>query len=65
MSPMDVTEMIEKMLPIVDDWKRQYGESIAKELIRAYLTGVNDACAALMALGAGTQSVLYERLQGN
>jgi hypothetical protein len=62
---MDVTETIEKMLPVVDDWRRQYGEAVAKELIRAYLTGVNDALSTLTALGAGAQAVLYERLKGN
>ncbi len=53
------------MLPVVDCWKQKYGEEIAKELIRAYLTGVNSAIEILMALGADGLHVLYERLEGN
>jgi hypothetical protein len=62
---MDVSEALEKMLPVVDAWRRRFGEVITEELIRAYLTGVNDGCAVLMALGAGGQHMLYERLKGN
>lgn len=62
---MDVSEVIEKMLPVVDGWRRRFGEVITEELIRAYLTGVNDGGSVLMALGAGCQHVLYDRLKGN
>jgi len=61
----DVTETLDAMLPVVDRWREQYGEAIAKELIRAYLDGVNDALKTLMALGAGGQHMLFERLRGN
>ena len=61
----DVTETLDTMLPIVDRWRVEHGEAIAKELIRAYLTGVNHACSTLMALGAGGTHMLYERLRGN
>ena len=61
----DVTETIDKMLPIIDRWKQKYGEEVTTELIRAYLDGVNDALSTLMALGAGAQHVLYDRLRGN
>jgi hypothetical protein len=65
MTPMDVSEALEKMLPVVDAWRRRFGEVITEELIRAYLSGVNDACTVSMALGAGGQHMLYERLKGN
>lgn len=61
----DVTETLDTMLPIVDRWREQYGDAIAKEMIRAYLDGVNHACATLMALGAGGTHMLFERLRGN
>jgi hypothetical protein len=61
----DVTETIDSMTPVVDKWRAKYGEEIARELIRAYLTGVDDALQNVMALGAGSQHVLYERLKGN
>ena len=61
----DITETLDAMLPVVDRWREQYGEAIAKELIRAYLDGVNDALKTLMALGAGGQHMLFERLRGN
>ena len=61
----DVTETLDAMLPVVDRWREQYAESIAKELIGAYLDGVNHALKTLMALGAGGQHMLFERLRGN
>lgn len=62
---MDCPDLIKRMLPIVDRWKQKYGEEIAKELICAYLTGVNDAITVIMTLGAAGVHVLYERLDGN
>lgn len=61
----DVTETLDAMLPVVDRWKAQYGEAVAKELIGAYLDGVNHALKTLMALGAGGQHMLFERMRGN
>jgi hypothetical protein len=61
----DVNGTIDGMLPIIDQWKQKYGEEIATELIRAYLTGVNDACRTMSTLGAGAQHAFYERLRGN
>ena len=61
----DVTETLDTMLPVIDRWREQHGEAIAKELIGAYLDGVNHALKTLMALGAGAQHMFYERLRGN
>jgi hypothetical protein len=61
----DVNATLEEMLPIVDQWKQKYGEEIATELIRAYLTGINDACRLTSTLGSGAQHALFERLRGN
>jgi hypothetical protein len=64
-SMKDVTETLDTMLPVIDRWREQHGEAIAKELITAYLSGVDDALKTLMALGAGGQHVFFERLRGN
>lgn len=61
----DVAETIDRMLPVVDRWKQKYGEEIARELIRAYLTGVNHALTTTSTLGAGAQHALHDRLRGN
>lgn len=65
MSIDSLTDIIDKMLPIVDRWKQQHGEAIAKELITAYLTGISHSCRVLSDLGSGNMSMLYDRLRGN
>ena len=65
MEPMTSDELLHSMTDVVRKWRREHGEAIAKELIRAYLTGVNDGGKILDTHGAASQHVLYAVLEGN
>jgi hypothetical protein len=64
-----VTPVNEKIRTHLEGWIRhqreQHGERIAKELIRAYLDGVNDTLKIVGEFGAAMTSILHDALEGN
>lgn len=64
-----MTPVNEQIRTFLEDWIRrqreQHGETLAKELIRVYLDGVNDALKIVGEFGAAMSCVLRDALEGN
>lgn len=56
---------VASMTRVVREWRDQHGDAIARELIRAYLTGVNHGISILMKLGPVMTEALFGALEGN
>lgn len=64
-----MTPVNEQIRAQLEGWIRrqreQHGEAAAKEMIRAYLDGVNDALKIVGEFGAAMTVVLRDALEGN
>ena len=64
-----MTPVNEQIRTFLEAWIRrqreQYGDHVAKELIRAYLDGVNDTLKIVGEFGGAMSSVLRDALEGN
>lgn len=60
-----IDELLHRMTDVVRAWRNEHGEIVARELIRAYLTGLDHGGKIFAVIGQQAQDVLYAALEGN